>query len=280
MPSIPLDRTEGAILAFVGFLVLGAVWAGVGPTVRYHLRPAEDPTAVAAADRAEAAVADADAYRVAVDGRATATRGDERATATFDGGYRVNATTRRMSVRATSPGDGPLGDETERVYLDGYTAYRSCSRLSLGTAADVFYATDLPRNRSWRLYTFLGGLVAALDVAKLYDEGVETVDGRQAREVRVVLHPGRTDELAARTDPLAGDDDDDRISPLTDPGATDVRVWIATETGLPLRVRVSMERSRLLGPDVTARFTHDVAYGPTTAPLPERTVESEEACPS
>jgi hypothetical protein len=81
VPSLPFDRTETLILAFVGLLLLGAVWATVGPTVRYTLRPAEDPTAVAAADRAEAAVADAPAYRVAVDGRATATRGDRRATA-------------------------------------------------------------------------------------------------------------------------------------------------------------------------------------------------------
>ena len=51
------------------------------------------------------------------------------------------------------------------------------------------------------------------------------------------------------------------------------------ETERPLRVRVSMARSRLLGPDVTARFTCDVAYGPTTAPLPDRTVASEDACP-
>ncbi|MEF8890357.1 MAG: hypothetical protein V5A31_03430 [Haloferacaceae archaeon] len=280
MPSIPLDRTEAAILAFVGLLVFGALGASVAPTVRYHLRPAEDSAAVAAADRASAAVADAPAYRVALDGRATATRGDERATAAFDGEFRVNATTRRMTARATVLDDGPFGDETDRLHVDGYTAYRPCSRLSFGPARDVFYAVDLPRNRSWRSYTFLGGLVAAFDAAKLYDEGVETVGGRQAREVRVVLNPSRTDELAARTAPFEDDAGDDQISPLTAPEATDMRVWISTASGRPLRLRVSVERSQLLGPDVTAQFTYDVAYGPTTAPLPNRTVASEDACPS
>jgi hypothetical protein len=280
MPSVPLDRTEGAILAFVALLLLGAVWAGVGPTVRYHLRPAEDPSAVAAADRAVAAVADVPAYRVAVDGRATATRGDERATAAFDGEVRVNATTRRTSARATVRDDGPFGDGSDRLYVDGYTTYRPCSRLSVGTARNVSYAADLPRNRSWRSYTFLGGLVAALDAAKRYDEGVETVNGRRAREVRVVLNPGRTADLAARAAALEGDGrDDDQISPLTAPEATDVRVWISTESGLPLRLRVSVERSRLLGPDVTGRFTYDVAYGPTTPARPDRTVPTEDACP-
>lgn len=280
MPSIPLDRTDAAILASVGLLVLGAVSASVAPTVRYHLRPAEDPAAVAAADRASAAVADVPAYRVAVGGRATATRGDERATAEFDGSFRVNATTRRMAARAAVRDDGPTGDETDRLYADGYTAYRPCSRPSLGPADDIFYAADLPRNRSWRSYTFLGGLVAAFDAAKLYDEGVETVGGRRAREVRVVLNPGRTDELAARTAPLEDDAGDDEISPLTAPGATDMRVWISTDSGRPLRLRVSVGRSQLLGPDVTARFTYDVTYGPTTAPLPNRTVADEDACPS
>jgi hypothetical protein len=278
VPSTSLDRGQQLILAFVALLLLGALWASVGPTVRYHLRPAEDPAAVAAADRAEAAVADARAYHVDVDGRATATRGDESATATFDGGVGVNATTRRMAVRVTVPDDGPFGDDTERLYLDGYTAYRQCSGLSLGSGDDVFYGTDLPRNRSWTSYTFLGGLERVFDASKLYDEGVETVDGREAREVRVVLNPGRTDELAARTAPLS-DEDAETVSPLNDPAATDVRLWLSTETGLPLRIRTTVSRSRLLGPDLDGRFSYDVAYRPTTPARPNETVASEEACP-
>jgi hypothetical protein len=225
-------------------------------------------------------VAATSAYRVDVDGRATATRGDERATAEFDGGFRVNATTRRMAARATVADDGPFADETDRLYLDGYTAYRPCSRLAFGSARDVFYAIDLPRNRSWRSYTFLDGLVAAFDAAKLYDEGVESVNGREAREVRVVLNPSRTDELAARSAPLERvDAGDDQLSPLTTPEATDMRLWIATESGRPLRLHVSVERSQLFGPDVTAQLTYDVVYGPTTPPQPNRTVASEDTCP-
>ena len=38
-----------------------------------------------------------------------------------------------------------------------------------------------------------------------------------------------------------------------------------------------MARSRLFGPEFTGRFTYDVAYRPTTAPLPNQTVASEDA---
>jgi hypothetical protein len=195
----------------------------------------------------------------------------------------VNATTRRLSLR-TSVGDrtDPFDRGTERLHLDGDTAYRPCPRPAFGTYETVSYAVDLPRNRSWRSYTVLGYFAAATDAATLYDEGVETVDGRRAREVRVVLNPARTGELAARTAPLRDEDDadPDRVSPLTDPGATEIRAWFATESGLPLRFRVSVERSRLLGADVVARATYDVTYGPTSVSLPGRTVPSEDACPS
>ena len=99
--------------------------------------------------------------------------------------------------------------------------------------------------------------------------GVETVDGREAREVRVVLNPDRTDELAARTEPLSHEDAD-AVSPLNDPAATGIRLWLSTETGLPLRIRVTVSRSRHLGPDLTGRFSDDVSYRPMTPARPNR----------
>ncbi|WP_435063644.1 hypothetical protein [Halobaculum sp. EA56] len=279
MPSTRLDRGQWLVLGLVSLIVLGAVWAGLGPTVRYHLRPDSDPAAVAAADRATAAVETVDAYRVVVDGEATATRGDRTATATLDGTVSVNATARRMRIHTTADDDDPFGDDATTLTLDGFTAYRPCPYSRYSNVANASYAVDLPRNRSWRAYTFLGGLGAAFDAAKLYDEGVESVDGEPAREVRVVLHPGRTDDLAQRTASLPGAHDGSRISPLTAPGSADVRVWISTESGLPLRFEIRIDRSRLGGADVTARFTYDVTYEPATVSLPNRTVADEDDCP-
>lgn len=285
MPSTSIDRGQLVILAVVLAIVAGTVWVAAGPTVRYHFRPDSDPAAVAAADRAVTAVNDTDAYRVTIDGRATATNGDRSATASLDGRALMNASARRMHVRLSADTDDPFESDTQELHLDGYTAYRPCPYSRYTNVANASYAVDLPQNRSWRSYTYLGGLDAVFDAAKLYDEGVETVDGERAREIRLVLNPQRVFDLGSRTAPLTEEDAEGvggerQVSPLTAPEASDIRVWVSTETGRPLRFRIALDRSRFGGADVSARFTYDIAYGPTPVAMPNRTVPTEDACPT
>jgi hypothetical protein len=285
MPSTSIERGQLVVLAVVLAVVAETVWVAAGPTVRYHLRPDSDPAAVAAADQAVTAVNDTDAYRVRIVGRATATRGDRRARATLDGRALVNASARRMHVRLSADTDDPFGSDTQVLHLDGYTVYRPCPYSGYVTVANASYAVDVPRNRSWRSSAFLGGLDAVFDAAKLYDEGVETVDGERAREIRLVVNPRRASDLGSRTAPLTEGDaegvgGEGQVAPLTAPEASDIRLWVSTETGRPLRFRVAIDRSRVGGADVSARFTYDIAYGPTPVAMPNRTVPTEDACPA
>lgn len=278
MPST--DRSQRLLIGGTLAIIVVIAAAVATPAIGYHLRPSSDPAAVEAADHATTALTEVPAYRVAVDGRVTARDGDRTASADLDGRVLVNASARRVSTSArVADGNADHFGDSDRLYVEDYTAYRPCPFSRYGNVENASYGVSLPRDRSWRSYGFLGGLGAVFDVAKLYDEGVTTVDGVRARELRVVVNPRKVDDLAARSPDLGEGSDRSGVGSVRSFANADIRVWVATDTGLPRKVVVEAERGGLGQPEVQGRFVYRVSYESVTVPRPNATVESKSLCP-
>lgn len=243
------------------------VTAGCLGTVEYHTLPDSDPEAVALVERGAAASRNVSGVEYTVGGEAVATDGDRDETITFDGNGSANVSARHGHLRVTG------GDDAEEHYVDGYTAYSLCPRSRYVNVEDAWLATDLPEDRPWLSYTPLGGVDEMLAISKAYDRGTATVDGERTRKVLLRPNPSELDALRSR----AVYPDGDRPERGNLENAT-VTLWFDPDSALPRKVvveRVSATR----GVRLEERLVYEFSYGPTRVELPNRTVESEEACP-
>lgn len=261
MPS----RQQYALVALLLALAFGGAWVAGA----FDARPPSDPAAERVLNRTARATADVPAYAFTVGGSVVVERGGDRRTASYDGRGAFNRSQRAYRIELS------LADDSETRYVRGHTLFRPCPYSKYVNVENASYATALPENRSWTAYTMLGGQRRLFDVSRAYDRGTDTVDGTEVRVVEVVPDRSKLSSLSAG---VPGDDDVGRTNARA--SALNATLSVSTETGLPLRVVVRRERgSGLGGPTVSERIVYEFAYGPTDVEAPERTVESEDACP-
>ncbi len=262
MPARGLPVPFAALL-----LLVLVVTAGCLGSVRFHALPDSDPEAVGLVERSVAASRNATGVEYAIGGRAVASKDDREESIEFEGNGSANVTARRAHLRVSG------GDDAEEHYVDGYTAYSLCPRSHYVNVEEAWLATDLPGNRSWLSYTPLGGLDEILAISKAYDRGTATVDGEEVREVVLRPNPAELDALQSRAIYPGGD----RPNRGSLENAT-VTLWIDPDSALTRKAAVERVSSTR-GVRLEERLVYEFGYGPTRVALPNRTVETEDACP-
>ena len=232
-------RSALAALAVAGLLLTGGCLDPFGPT-----RPPSDERALNAVDRSRDALDDVSSYRTTVDGRLTATAGDDNDTADVAGSVAVDVSARRMN--ATSRVRGRLtGSTVRRTFVTGDTVYTECSRMGWSR-----------RNRSaetpWVSYTPAGQQLALLERSNVYWRGVERVGDTEAAVV--VAHP-----TAREFESVPGGR---RTATAVFGGATvdnaTVTVWLDTDSWRPVKAERTVTvsgRGTMAAASVTFRFT-------------------------
>ena len=252
-------------VAAVALVLAGAAAAGVFDTAS-----PSDPRAVDIARRSADATANVSAYSFTVDGEVTARHDGEERRARFDGGGAFDRPSRRYAIHLEL--DGEAGGDAETRYVHGHRLYRPCPMSRYVNVENASYATSLPENRSWTAYTLLGGQRRVVDVSRLYYRGAETVEGNETHVVRVVPDPG---ELRRLTPGVPGEEREN-FNAGANVTAT---MYVDATTDLPRRIVVRRHRGGWGRPTIDERIVYAFSYGPTSVPWPDRTVESEDACP-
>lgn len=248
-PLLPLACL--ALLASAGCL-------GGGP-------PASDPAAERVVSDAVNASADVTAYRASGGGTATARRGDDERSVSFERETAVNRTTRRGRVTVATR------DEERTAYLVDDAYYVPCYASRYVNVPDAWYAASDVAD--WRTNDPLGAFLNVSAGAHAQLAGTARVDGANATVV----------DAYPSADALA--DSKRRFESVSDGdvGAIDdarVRLWVANDTGRVLRVR-SVLNSSTNGVSLTQRTTLDYEYGANVSvATPARLVDSKDACPT
>ncbi len=258
---MPSTKTTIGVVAAVALVLAGATTAGVFDTA-----PPSDPRAVDVARRSANATANVSAYSFTVGGEVTARRGGEERRATYDGRGAFDRASRRYYVHLE------LADDAETRYVRGHRLYRPCPMSRYVNVENASYVTDLPRNRSWTAYTMLGGQRRVVDVSRLYYRGTRTLDGNETHVVRVVPDVDELRRLSLGV-PREGAE-----SPNAGANVT-ATTYVDATTHLPRRIVVRRHRGGWGEPTIDERIVYDFSYGPADVPRPDRTVESEDACP-
>lgn len=248
-PLLPLACL--ALLASAGCL-------GGGP-------PPSDPAAERVVADAVNASADVTAYRAGGGGTATARRGGDERSVSFDRETAVNRTTRRGRVTVATR------DEERPAYLVDDAYYVPCYASRYVNVPDAWYAASDVTD--WRTNDSLGSFLRLAAGASVQSAGTARVDGANATVVDAYPSADALAESKRRFDSVS-DGDVGRIDDAR------VRLWVANDTGRVLRVR-SVVNSTVDGVSLTQRTTLDYEYGANVSvAAPARLVSSKDACPT
>lgn len=258
---MPSNRPAATIAVAVLLLTAGCIAA-----VQHWTLPASDQAAVERLDTASDAIQSQPGYTISIDGFAEAKRGEREASLDYRGSGAVNLTSRRAQLQ--TEGDG----EADAVYLDGYRVYRPCWPFQSGNDA-TWYATELDRNRPWSSYAPVGSFEPLLEISRVFDRGTDRVDGLTTDVVTIRPNPRDFQSMQRRLPEQLSDREGQLIKNIT------VTVWISKSTDRPVQVRVDRRSQQgLFGAGLRQTVTYSITYEPTTVELPNRTVESEDAC--
>ncbi|GAA0290049.1 hypothetical protein [Halarchaeum salinum] len=239
-------------------LVSAGCLGGGGP-------PPSDPAAERVVSDAVNASADVTEYRATGGGTATARRGGDERSVSFEREAAVNRTTRRGRVTVSSR------DEERTAYLVDDAYYVPCYASRYVNVPDAWYAASEVAN--WRTNDSLGVFVNVSAGAPVQSAGPARIDGVNATVIDAYPTAAALADSKRRFESVSDRD----VGAIED---ARIRLWVANDTRRILRVR-SVVNSSTNGVSITQRTTLDYAYGANVSvTAPAHLVDSEDACPT
>lgn len=219
MPGPERAPQSARVVAVVLVVLLASGCLGVFGSSR----PPSDQRALDAVDRARDALADVSSYRTGLDGRVTATSGDDDYSADVTGDVSVNVSTRRLNATSRVRGQS-TGESIRRTFVTGDTVYTECSRMG-------WERRNFSGSTPWVSYTPAGQQLALLNRSNVYWRGTERVAGTETAVV--VAHP-TTREFESVPD--VRETTTAEFGGATVDNAT-VTVWLDTTTWRPVKAQ-------------------------------------------